>query len=295
MFRSSYSVLLVLAALALPLPVVAQDLTEEWGYDRKGDDYDSFRIPDVQRCQSACRRDNRCRAYTFSNEGVCYLKSRINSKKEAIGSVTGYKPEQGDEGYGDHHDGDHDGDHHGDHHGDHGGGYGGSDNLTEERGFDRKGNDYDSFRSRGLSDCKRSCARADRCRAYTFDTRAEVCYLKSRINSKKYDSRMITGYKEDDDSRGNDGDYGDDDGDSSDGVRLTEERGYDRRGADYRRFDSYSVDRCKNACAEDDRCQAYTFDRRDNRCYLKDEVRESERNRDMVTGRKVDSDEDEDD
>ena len=114
--------------------------------------------------------------------------------------------------------------------------------------------------------------------------------MKSRINSKKYDSRMITGYKEDED---HDGDYGDDDDHGDDEVRLTEERGYDRRGADFRRFDAYSVDRCKNACAEDDRCLAYTFDRRDNRCYLKDEVRSAERNRDMVTGRKIGS-EDED-
>ncbi|HXU34043.1 MAG TPA: PAN/Apple domain-containing protein, partial [Thermoanaerobaculia bacterium] len=259
MTRSFGSVVLVLAALVLPLPAVAQELTEEFGYDRKGDDYDSFRVPDVQRCQSACRKDNRCRAYTFTNEGVCYLKSRINSKKEAIGSVSGYKQDPGeDEGYDDQHGdhGDH-GDHgnHGDHGGDHGdhGGYGnhgdhGPSELTEERGFDRKGNDYDSFRSRSVWDCKRACARADRCRAYTFDTRAEVCYLKSRINSKKYDSRMITGYKED---YGDDEDHGG--GYDDDGVRLTEERGYDRRGADFRRFDAYSVDRCKNACAEDDR------------------------------------------
>lgn len=289
--RSFYSVALVLAALVLPLPAVAQELTEEFGYDRKGDDYDSFRVTDRLRCQAACRRDDRCRAYTFTGDSVCYLKSRINSKKEAIGSVTGYKPEPGgDGGYdddGDHHDGGH---HGGGHDGDHGGGYGRGD-LTEERGFDRKGNDYNSFRSRGLWDCKRICAREDRCRAYTFDTRAEICYLKTRINSKKYDSRMVTGYKEDED---HDGDYGDDEYDD-DYVRVTEERGYDRRGADYRRFDAYSVDRCKNACAEDDRCRAYTFDRRDDRCYLKDEVRSAERNRSMVTGRKIGADEDEDD
>lgn len=281
--RSSYSVLLVLAALALPLPAVAQELTEEWGYDRKGDDYDSFRADNLAACKASCQRDRRCQAYTLTLERVCYLKSRINSKKQAMGAVTGYRQQPGDEdGYDDDH-------HQGGGH-DHDGGYGRPSELTEERGFDRKGNDYDSFRSRGLWDCKRACSRADRCRAYTFDTRAEVCYLKTRINSKKYDSRMITGYKEDQD---HDGDYGDDDDHEDDEVRLTEERGYDRRGADFRRFDSYSVDRCKNACAEDDRCLAYTFDRRDNRCYLKDEVRSAERNRDMVTGRKIGS-EDED-
>ncbi len=281
--RSLYPLVLVLAALALPLPAVAQELTEEWGYDRKGDDYDSFRADNLAECKKSCERDRRCQAYTLTRERVCYLKSRINSKKQAIGAVTGYRPQPGDDGYGDedHHDGGHG----------HDGGYGRPGELTEERGFDRKGDDYNSFRSRGLSDCKRACAREDRCRAYTFDTRAEICYLKSRINSKKYDSRMVTGYKEDEDHHGDDG-Y-DDDGGYGD-VRLTEERGYDRRGADYRRFDAYSVDRCKRACAEDDRCLAYTFDRRDDRCYLKDEVREAERNRDMVTGRKVDSYDDED-
>ncbi len=287
MSRLSLSPALVLAALAFsvaPVAAVAQDLTEEWGYDRKGDDYDSFRVPDVQRCQAACRRDDRCQAYTFTNDATCYLKSRINSKKEAIGSVTGYRRDSYDSGdHGDHHGGRGD-------HGDHDGGYGRRGELTEEPGYDRKGNDYDSFRARGLRECKRACAGEDRCRAYTWDTRAEICYLKTRINSQKYDSRMVTGYKVDeDDDHGDDEDYGGGD------VSLTEERGYDRRGADYRRFDAYSVDRCKRACYEDDRCRAYTFDRRDNRCYLKDEVRSAERNRDMVTGRKVDSyDEDED-
>lgn len=281
--RSLRSLVLVLAVLGLPFPAVAQELTEEWGYDRKGDDYDSFPADNLAACKASCQRDRRCQAYTLTRERVCYLKSRINSKKQAMGAVTGYRQQPGDEdGYDDDHGGGHD----------HDGGHGRPSELTEERGFDRKGDDYDSFRSRSLRDCKRSCARADRCRAYTFDTRAEVCYLKSRINSKKYDSRMVTGYKEDEDHHGDDDGY-DDDGHSG-GVRLTEERGYDRRGADYRRFDAYSVDRCKRACSEDDRCLAFTFDRRDDRCYLKDEVRPAERSRDMVTGRKVDSYEDED-
>ena len=277
-FRLSFC---LLAALALPLPAASQELTEEWGYDRKGDDFDSFRARDLADCKESCRRDRRCQAYTLTREGICYLKDRINSKKQANGAVTGYRPQPGDEGYD---DGPRPG---GDH--DHGGGYGRPSDLTEEWGFDRKGDDFDTFRARNLRDCKRVCSREDRCRAYTYDTRSEICYLKSRINSKKYNSRMVTGYKEDDDSHG-DGGYGDGHGDE----RVTEERGYDRRGADYRRFDAYSVERCKRACAEDDRCRAYTFDRRDDRCYLKDEVREAERNRDMVTGRKIDSYDDED-
>ncbi len=264
--QSLRSLVLSVAVLLLPLPMLAQELTEEWGYDRKGDDYTSFRVDNSARCQSACRNDRRCQAYTFTNERICYLKSRINSKKQAFGAVTGYKRESGGGYDDDHRPGRPD------------------ERLTEERGYDRKGDDYTSFRARGVSDCKRSCAREDRCRAYTFDTRNDVCYLKSRINSKKSDSRMVTGYKVDE---------GVDDGGGYGGRdRLTEEPGYDRRGADFRRFDAYSVSRCKSACAQDDRCRAYTFDRRDNRCYLKDEVRPAERDRDMVTGRKLYSDDD---
>ncbi len=275
MTRSLRPALLVLAALLLPLPALAQELTEEWGYDRKGDDYDSFRVGDVARCKSACRRDRRCQAYTFTHDAVCYLKSRINSKKQAFGAVTGYRQEPGAGADDDYEDDDR------------GNRY--PAELTEERGFDRKGDDYTSFRARGVADCKRSCARENRCRAYTFDTRYDVCYLKSRINSQKYDARMVTGYKEDDSGTGG--------GDWSDGPEsrggLTEERGYDRRGADFRRFDASSVNRCKRACWEDASCLAYTFDRRDSRCYLKDEIRPAERNRDMVTGRKIESEDDE--
>src|SRR5262245_28030182 len=195
---------LSLAFLAASPAAVSQELTEEWGYDRKGDDYDSFRADNVAECKAACRRDRRCRAYTLTNDRTCYLKDRINSKKQAFGAVSGYK--QGDEPEGP------------------GPGWPGGDwdrRLTEERGYDRKGDDYTSFRARGLGDCKRSCARDDRCRAYTFDTRNDVCYLKSRINSKKSNGAMITGYKQDDPSPGPGGPGGG-------WGNLTEERGYDR-------------------------------------------------------------------
>lgn len=68
--------------------------------------------------------------------------------------------------------------------------------LTEERGLDRRGNDYVDFRARDLLDCQDSCRRDDRCRAYTFDTIDRTCFLKSRVNTQQRNRDMVTGYKE---------------------------------------------------------------------------------------------------
>jgi len=261
--RSLGTATVFLAAFLLSLPTWAQELTEEWGYDRKGDDYTSFRAYDVAECKASCRRDRRCQAYTFTNDRVCYLKSRINSKKQAFGAVTGYKQEpSGEPGHP-------------------GGGWDGRE-LTEERGYDRRGDDYTSFRARGLGDCKLSCAREERCRAYTFDTRNDVCYLKSRINSASRNGAMITGYKRDDGGSGSTG------GGWGDGGDLTEERGYDRKGDDYTSFRARGLRDCKAACRKDDRCRAYTFDTRNDVCYLKSRINSKKVDSGMVTGYKTD-------
>jgi hypothetical protein len=158
------------------------DLTEERGYDRKGDDIGNFGVRSLAECKDACRRDPRCRAYTYSTrDSRCWIKSRVNSRVPDYDMVTGYKSEGGyGGGYGD---------------GGYGGGSGGAGGLTEEQGFDRRGNDYTSFRARALSECQFTCRRDDRCRAYTFDTRNGTCYLKDRVNSGQYDPGMVTGYK----------------------------------------------------------------------------------------------------
>ncbi len=148
------------------------ELTEERGMDRRGDDYTNFGARSLSDCKSACRRDGRCLAYSFSvRDGRCWLKSRVNSPHLNRDMITGYKSS-----------------------GSGGGGSGGR--LTEEWGYDRRGNDYTSFRADGLGDCQSACRRDGRCRAYTFDTRNRACYLKDRVNSGQADSGMVTGYKE---------------------------------------------------------------------------------------------------
>ncbi|HEX2644869.1 MAG TPA: PAN/Apple domain-containing protein [Thermoanaerobaculia bacterium] len=250
----------VLVLLVWPALASAQRLTEEYGYDRVGSDYNSFQTNNLDACKSACGKDSRCRAYTYlPSKQECYLKDRVNSAQRSRDGVTGVKQEFG--------------------------GGGGIGNLTEEPGYDRRGDDYTSFRGRDLNECQRACNRESRCRAYTFDTRSGDCYLKSRVNKGQRDGGMVTGYKTDGGAGETRPPYP-----GGGGGSLTEESGRDRKGNDYDSFRSRSLDDCKQECRRDSRCQAYTFIRSSRECYLKNRINSARDNYDAVTGYKSDSD-----
>lgn len=241
------------ASLVLPALGVAQRLSEEYGYDRVGDDYNSFETDSLEGCQAACRKDDRCRAYTYlSRKEECYLKKRVNPAQRSKDAVTGVKESRDD---------------------------GRDDGLTEERGYDRRGNDYTSFRARELSECKRACGRERRCQAYTFDTRNGDCYLKDKVNRGERNGIMVTGYK----ASGGGRPYPDGGGGRG---RLTEEEGLDRRGDDYDSFRVRELSDCKRECRDSSRCQAYTFIYSSRTCYLKSRINKAQGNRDAVTGYK---------
>ncbi len=78
-------------------------ITEEQGIDYRGGDYHSFRARNVSACRSACRRDDRCRAYTHNLEtDTCYLKDRLGSPEGRRSTVSGVKEERGWSGVGPH-------------------------------------------------------------------------------------------------------------------------------------------------------------------------------------------------
>ncbi|MEO8198493.1 MAG: PAN domain-containing protein [Thermoanaerobaculia bacterium] len=152
-------------------------VTEEYGVDRRGADYRNFAADGLRTCQNACKDDSRCRAYAYNlNRRVCYLKAEVPDASQNREVTSGVK-----QGWGGN-DGGNNGD--------------GQGQLTEERGFDRRGNDYVDFRARGLADCQDSCRRDNRCRAYSYDTIERTCWLKSRVNSQKRKRDMVTGFKQ---------------------------------------------------------------------------------------------------
>jgi hypothetical protein len=155
-------------------------LTEEPNVDRRGADYRHFTAEGLRLCQESCKGDTRCRAYSYNlNSRTCYLKSQVpgaTSDREVISGVK--EGWTGGAAGGD------------------AGDAGGGSRLSEERGLDRRGNDYSDFRVRDLLECQESCLRDERCRAYSYDTIDRVCWLKDRVNSQERNRDMVTGYKE---------------------------------------------------------------------------------------------------
>ncbi|MFL6193244.1 MAG: PAN/Apple domain-containing protein [Thermoanaerobaculia bacterium] len=150
---------------------------EEAGVNRPGSDYSRFRTQRIVECQDACDRDRRCRSYTFnSKDDTCYLKDRVPAPTRDAKTTSGVKgsggwrPPSGGSG-------------------------GGGGSITEEIGYDRRGNDYSRLQTRGLEGCKNECRREDRCVAYTFDVREGICYLKDRVNPPQRGNDKVTGVK----------------------------------------------------------------------------------------------------
>jgi len=68
--------------------------------------------------------------------------------------------------------------------------------------------------------------------------------------------------------------------------RFEVEYGYDQPGGDYRNLRVRDLEECQDACAAEGRCQAFTYNTEDRKCYLKDSERSLVRRSDTVTGKK---------
>jgi hypothetical protein len=271
MRKISRALWLTSAFVAVAISAPAQDryddrrgrggLSEEYGFDYRGGDYNDFRARSAEACQEECRRDRRCEAYTYNRRsGICYLKDRVGSLNRNRDTVTGTKRGGSGGGWS---------------------GRGGRNGFSEEVGYDYRGGDYDDFRARGVEECQETCGRDRRCAAYTFNRRTGVCYLKDRIGSLERNDATVTGVRGGRpipyEPGGGRPPYGQ-------GRGLSEEWGYDYRGNDYADFRVRGVNECKQRCRDDRRCAAYTFNQRTDVCYLKDRVGTAQRNRDTVTG-----------
>jgi hypothetical protein len=146
-----------------------------------------------------------------------------------------------------------------------------------ERNTDRPGADYRSFDlpTPKPARCRNACAREARCQAWTY-VRPGVqgpharCWLKHAVPQPRHDTCCVSGVKR------------------RPPVPTPPpvpppapamERNTDRPGADYRSFNLPAPEpaRCRNACAREARCQAWTYVRPGvqgpyARCWLKHAV-----------------------
>jgi hypothetical protein len=141
--------------------------------------------------------------------------------------------------------------------------------FTEEFGFDQPGDDLRRVRAEDLGACQQLCAEEWRCRAYTFNTRDRLCYLKGSERPLERRSDCITGVKRE-------VEHG-----------LSERPGYNLEGNDYTSVFLRSLEECQQACHGDRICLAYTYNTRSRMCYLKDRVGTYRPRSDVVSGEKA--------
>ena len=60
---------------------------------------------------------------------------------------------------------------------------------------DLPGGDYTSFSTTGLSYCTNACGNDTRCKAFTFNPRTNLCWLKSTVNPPSNSPGATSGIK----------------------------------------------------------------------------------------------------
>jgi serine protease Do len=123
-------------------------------------------------------------------------------------------------------------------------------------GMDVLGFDYRTLRDVSLNTCQASCEGDPVCRAYTFNTRYDACFLKSDASVLVENGIAVGGF---------DRDLADDVIDSG----LTMSSDVDSPGGDYRRIRGSDYIQCTLECGIDSACVAFAYVRRTNDCWLK--------------------------
>ena len=144
--------LAVFGAIAVLSPQTAtgdfEQFTMHVEEDAPGHDYARIDPPTLSYCQSRCREDSQCKAFTYNHvRRVCFLKNkaglRLRPHKEAI---TGRKTS--------------------------------GDRFSIRRNRDAPGHDYERLDPPTLSDCESRCGTEPECRAFSYNIAKKVCFLK---------------------------------------------------------------------------------------------------------------------
>jgi hypothetical protein len=156
--------------------------------------------------------------------------------------------------------------------------------ASAQEGFDRPGNDFQRrlLLSADPKDCALRCERDKRCQAWSFSWptasgERAMCALKTSVPAPAESAGHVSGVR---------------------GASVVEPRGgefemfTDRYGGDFRNFEMKSdatAASCKDACAGDPKCRAWTFARAGfvggaPRCFLKSEIKPPRRKPCCIAG-----------
>jgi hypothetical protein len=118
--------------------------------------------------------------------------------------------------------------------------------------------------------CQTQCRIHGECKAYTFNTWNNMCFLKSGVRTAYKNAAAISGYR-------------------GQGTRIWESpfammEGVDYPGADYFQLRGVSFDQCLRKCEETLFCKAFTYVKRLKDCWMKTAVRNATPNKDVTSG-----------
>lgn len=134
-----------------------------------------------------------------------------------------------------------------------------SDTLVITRNRDVIGYDYQILRNTTLADCRWACENDPRCRAFTYNSRHNACFLKEDGTLLVTNADAISGY------------------DRTLEANITD-TGFiiaadmDSPGGDYKRIRQSSFIGCIADCALEWQCSAFAYVRETRDCWLKDRV-----------------------
>lgn len=131
--------------------------------------------------------------------------------------------------------------------------------LARIDGHDIPGFDLRSVRDVGEAQCAALCTDRRDCRAFTYNTRHRVCFLKSDALVLVRNADAVSGYAPELESE-------------LIPSGFTVRADADSPGGDYARLRGSDFIPCFVACLTDDRCRAFAYVRARRECWLKDRV-----------------------
>ena len=159
------------------------------------------------------------------------------------------------------------------------------DGVTLERHSDRKGSDYRDLETHNAKACARECSRDNRCRAFAYWTDKHRCWLKDSVPSRTDYGPSVSGVKRDYNDGGHD-DYRD--APPAYPRNMDIEAHTDRTGSDYHHENLRHAADCANLCDRQRRCQAFSYNKDQQLCWLKDRVPHAKSDQASVSGVKRD-------
>lgn len=130
--------------------------------------------------------------------------------------------------------------------------------VSIEQDINRQGSDYKSFTTGGQPEaCRQACADDQNCQSYTWlpvDKNQGLCWLKNAVQQPTAHATWVSGVK----------------------SQVSMELDTNRQSLDYKNFTTAGQsDECRQACANDQNCQAYTWvplAKNQGLCWLKNAV-----------------------